>query len=166
MELSLKALSSYKQTRESFIKVMLSLSLCSFIPHKNLKFMNPKGVTLRQSLYSVKETIDRLQEFLLQHGATVYARINQQNEAMNVGINLPPLEFILFGNPKAGVQVMIENPLAALDLPLKIIAYEDDEKKVWLVYNEAGYIEERYSLLHNENSPLALDHIIDMAMKP
>ncbi len=61
---------------------------------------------------------------------------------------------------------MIENPLAALDLPLKIIAYEDDKKKVWLAYNEAGYIEERYSLLHNENSPLALDHIVDMAMKP
>ena len=166
MDLSLKTLSSYKQNRLSFIKVMLSLSLCSFIPYKNLKFMKPKGVTIRQSLYPVNETIDRLQEFLLQHGATIYARINQQNEATNVGINLPPLEFILFGNPKAGSPIMIENPLVALDLPLKIIAYEDDRKKVWLAYNEAGYIEERYSLSHNENSPLALDHVIDMAMKP
>ncbi|MEO8415438.1 MAG: hypothetical protein ABI472_17390 [Ginsengibacter sp.] len=69
--------------------------------------MNPKGVIIRQSSYSVKETIDRLQEFLLRRRATIYSGINQQNEAMTVGINLFPLEFILFGSPKAGVPVMI-----------------------------------------------------------
>jgi len=90
--------------------------------------MNPNGVITKPSPYSVKETIDRLQIFLQQHGATIYARIDQQAELQKAGINIPPLEFIMFGNPKAGGPVMVENPIAALDLPLKVIAWEDDQK--------------------------------------
>jgi len=66
----------------------------------------------------------------------------------------------MFGNPKAGGPLMAENPLVALDLPLKVIAWEDKEKKVWVAYNNASYIEERYNLSHNENSPLNLDPLI------
>ena len=127
--------------------------------------VDAKGVTIRQSQYNVKETMDRLQTFLLQHGATIYSRIDQQAEVNNAGVDLLPLEFILFGNPKGGGPLMAENPLIALDLPLKIIAWEDEEKKVWLAYNEASYIENRYSLPHLANSPLVLDHIVDGALK-
>ena len=122
--------------------------------------MNTKGVKIYPSTYPVKETIDRLQAFLQQHGATIYARIDQQAEVQKAGQNLGPLEFILFGNPKAGGPLMVENPLVALDLPLKVIAWEDKEKKVWVAYNNASYIEERYNLSHNENSPLNLDPLI------
>ena len=126
--------------------------------------MNPKGIIVIASPYSVGETIDRVEAFLKQHGATIYARINQQSEAQNAGQNLLPLEFLMFGNPKAGGPIMIENPLAALDLPLKIIAWQDGGGKVWIAYNEAAYIEERYSLQHIENSPLELDKMIGMAL--
>src|SRR6201986_2176024 len=98
--------------------------------------MNPNGVIIRPSGYSVKETIDRLQVFLLQHGATIYARIDQQAEVQKAGQNIPPLEFILFGNPKAGGPIMAENPLAALDLPLKAIAWEDKDGRAWLGYKQ------------------------------
>lgn len=127
--------------------------------------MNPKGVIISQSPFLVKETIDRVERFLKQHGATIYARIDQQAEVNAVGLNLSPLEFVLFGNPKAGGPIMIENPLAALDLPLKIIAWEDDEKKVWLAYNDVSYIEERYFLSHNPNSPLKLDQLVSLALR-
>jgi uncharacterized protein (DUF302 family) len=122
--------------------------------------MNTKGINIYASQYSVKETIDRLQAFLQQHGATIYARIDQQAEAQKAGQNLPPLEFILFGNPKAGGSLMAENPLVALDLPLKIIAWEDRQKKVWIACNDASYIEGRYGLSPVENSPLNLDPLI------
>jgi uncharacterized protein (DUF302 family) len=122
--------------------------------------MNTKGVKIYPSMYPVKETIDRLQAFLQQHGATIYARIDQQAEVQKAGQNLGPLQFILFGNPKAGGPLMAENPLVALDLPLKVIAWEDKEKKVWVAYNNASYIEEKYNLSHNENSPLNLDPLI------
>ena len=122
--------------------------------------MDLKGVKIYPSAHPVKETIDRLQEFLQQHGATIYTRIDQQAEAQKAGQNLQPLEFIMFGNPKAGGPLMAENPLVALDLPLKVIAWEDKEKKVWVAYNNASYIEEKYNLSHNENSPLNLDPLI------
>jgi uncharacterized protein (DUF302 family) len=126
--------------------------------------MNPEGVITRESKYSVKETIDRLQAFLEQHGATIYARINQQAEVQKAGLNLSPLEFLLFGNPKAGGVLMAENPLVALDLPLKVIAWEDAQKKVWISYNEDAYIEKRYALSHTENSPINLDPLISKAL--
>ena len=127
--------------------------------------MDPKGIIIQSSLYTVKETIDRLEAFLQQHGATIYARIDQQAELQKVGQIISPLEFIMFGNPKAGGPVIIENPIAALDLPLKVIAWEDDKKGVFVAYNDALYIEERYSLMHNENSPLDLSSLISLALK-
>ncbi|MDN3656127.1 DUF302 domain-containing protein [Ferruginibacter paludis] len=126
--------------------------------------MEAKGVTIHKSKFGVKETIDKLQSFLQQHGATIYVRINQQAEANKSGLHLLPLEFILFGNPAAGGLLMIDNPLVALDLPLKVIAWEDDKKDVWLAYNKSGYIKDRYSLPDIPNSPLVLDNIIKMAL--
>ena len=122
--------------------------------------MNPQGVTIKPSPYSVKETIDRLEEFLRKQGATIYARINQQTEVNKTGQNLTPLEFLMFGNPKAGGLLMIENPIAALDLPLKVIAWEDKQQKVWIGYNDGGYVRERYSLSSAISAPLNLDPLI------
>jgi uncharacterized protein (DUF302 family) len=127
--------------------------------------MNPKGVTIQPSQYSIKETIDKLQAFLQQHGATIYARIDQQAELQKAGLSIAPLEFIMFGNPKAGGAIMIENPIAALELPLKIIAWQDAQGHVFIAFNDAAYIEERYSLTHAENSPLNLDNLVSTALK-
>jgi uncharacterized protein (DUF302 family) len=127
--------------------------------------MDPKGVIIHQSPYPVKETIDRLQAFLQQHGATIYVRIDQQAELQKAGQSIPPIEFIMFGNPKAGGPIMIENPISALDLPLKVIAWEDDKKNVFIAYNDALYVEDRYSLLHGPNSPLNLDNLVLTALK-
>ncbi|HEY5461780.1 MAG TPA: DUF302 domain-containing protein [Hanamia sp.] len=126
--------------------------------------MNPKGVIIVPAPYTVKETMDHLEIFLRQHGATIYARIDQQAEVKSIGQNISPLEFLLFGNPKAGVAIMSANPLAALDLPLKVIAWEDDQKKVWLTYNDGLYLEERYFLSHDPQSPLHIGNLISMAL--
>jgi uncharacterized protein (DUF302 family) len=128
--------------------------------------MNPKGVITRPSNYSVKDTIDRIQHFLQQQGVTIYARIDQQSEVNNAGLNLAPLEFILFGKPKAGGPLMIANPIAALDLPLKIIAWEDQQQKVWLAYNAAAYVRERYDLPEAISAALNLDPIVSATISP
>jgi uncharacterized protein (DUF302 family) len=124
--------------------------------------MSPKGITIRSSRWSVKETMDRLVVILEEHKATVYARINQQSEVHNAGKEIPALEFVLFGNPKAGGLIMAENPIAALDLPLKIIVWEDVEKSVWLAYNTAAYLEERYALPHDVMQPVNLDPLVNL----
>ncbi|MFI5163194.1 MAG: DUF302 domain-containing protein [Sphingobacteriales bacterium] len=126
--------------------------------------MNPNGVVTRASAYSVTDTIDRLQSVLQQHGATIYARIDQQAEVQKAGQTLPPLQYLLFGNPKAGGPIMAQNPVAALDLPLKIIAWQDTQNQVWLAYNDAQYIEQRYGLMHTENSPLRLEGVVNEAL--
>lgn len=120
----------------------------------------PNGITIRKSPFSVKETIDRLQTFLEDRHVTVYARINQQHELLNVGRKILPLEFLLFGNPNAGGQVMAENPVAALDLPLKVIAWQDEQQAVYIAYNDASFIKSRYGLSAYVSAPLDLEYII------
>jgi uncharacterized protein (DUF302 family) len=127
--------------------------------------MNPKGVIIKPSKYSVNESIDRIQKFLQGQGVTIYARIDQQSELNNAGLKTPPLEFILFGKPKAGGPLMMSNPISALDLPLKIIAWEDQQNKVWLAYNDAAYIRERYDLPEAISAPLNLDPLVMKALE-
>ena len=104
------------------------------------------GVISQPSNYSVKESIDRLQKALEAKGITIFARIDQQAEAQKVGMELSPILFLLFGNPRAGTPIMSASPLSALDLPLKAIAWQDGEGKVWLSYNEPAYLQQRHGL--------------------
>lgn len=122
--------------------------------------MKNNGVIIRRSPLSVKETIDKLSEALAKNGVTIYARINQQAEAGKAGIKLNPLEFILFGSPKRGGEVMLENPVAALDLPLKIIAWQDDELKTWVYYNDAVYLQSRFSLSNEVTELIDMDPVV------
>lgn len=151
---------SYDNDRRAFIKQIVTACFYSVLPFKTIIMTNPIGVTIRQSRYTVKETIDRLQTALEENNATIYARINQQQELQKVGQVILPLEFLLFGNPKAGGPVMMENPVAALDLPLKVIAWQDEQQIVHVAYNDASYVKTRYSLSANVSAPLNIDPLI------
>lgn len=122
--------------------------------------VTPPGITIKPSSWSAKESIGRLEAFLQKAGVTIYSRIDQQSELKKAGLTSGAIEFILFGNPKAGGPVMIENPIAALELPLKVVAYEDAKGKTWIAYNQGGYIRERYGLSETVSAPLNLDVII------
>src|ERR1700744_2245312 len=122
--------------------------------------MKNTGIITRQVAYSVKESIDKIQSVIEKNGATIYARIDQQAELKKAGITINPLEFLLFGNPVAGGKLMVENPVVALDLPLKIIAWQDEHQQTWLAYNDAAYVQERYALEHDANSPLDLGKLV------
>jgi uncharacterized protein (DUF302 family) len=126
--------------------------------------MHSTGVIIRPSAYGVAASIERLAAFVKSHGATIYVRIDQQREFEKVGISIPPFEFMLFGNPSVGAEIIGQNPLAALDLPLKIIAWEDKHGKVWLGYNDAVFLEERHALKSGSDSPLDLHGLIIKAL--
>ncbi|MCF2446667.1 DUF302 domain-containing protein [Dyadobacter sp. CY345] len=121
---------------------------------------NYDGVIIRPTDYSVEDATNRLVILLQNKGATIYARINQQTESYNAGQKILPLEFILFGNPHGGSQIMAENPVAALDLPLKIIVWEDSSHKRWIAYNAGWYFQKRYSLSPQLETLLNLDKLI------
>jgi uncharacterized protein (DUF302 family) len=118
------------------------------------------GVLIRRSNVSVKETIDRFEEFLIKRGAIIYARIDQRAEALKAGLDLLPLEYLLFGNPVKGAQLMQTNPLIALDLPLKLIVWTDGEGKTWVAFNDGFFISSRYDMLKDQDSPLNLDPLV------
>lgn len=151
--------------RLEFIRQVSALILWHNLPLGSDGKMSPKGIIVRQSKFKVKQTIDQLAVILQAHGATVYVRIDQQAELKKVGEKIPPLEFLLFGNPRGGGPIMAENPLAALDLPLKVIAWEDGKANSWIAYNDAAYIRGRYDLPAALVSPLAFDHLLKSLIK-
>jgi uncharacterized protein (DUF302 family) len=150
--------------RRGFIKQAVAACFYCVLPFKSMIMTNPIGIIVRKSRYTVKETIDRLQAALEQGNVTIYARINQQQELQKVGQVILPLEFLLFGNPKAGGPVMIENPTAALDLPLKVIAWQDEQQIVHVAYNDASYIKNRYSLPASVSALLNIDPLISKVL--
>jgi uncharacterized protein (DUF302 family) len=104
------------------------------------------GIISQSSPYSVSETIDRLEAVLQTKSIAIFARIDQQAEAEKVGLSLPSTQLLLFGNPKAGTPLMVAEPTIALDLPLKILAWEAADGKVWLSYNDPHYLQQRFSI--------------------
>jgi uncharacterized protein (DUF302 family) len=108
--------------------------------------MADDGLITVASRFSVRETLDRLVIFASQHGLTVFARIDHADGAAKVGMRLRPTELLIFGNPKGGTPLMQDHQSAGIDLPLKALAWEDADGKVWLTCNEAAWIAERHGL--------------------
>ena len=104
------------------------------------------GLITVQSHFGVTETIDRLAEVVKRAGLLVFARIDHAAGARDVGASLRPTELLIFGNPKGGTPLMQDRQLAGIDLPVKALAWEDEQGKVWLSYNDPHWIAERHGL--------------------
>lgn len=104
------------------------------------------GLVRLASRHSVATTIDRLEARLQQRGILVFARIDFSGDAARAGLLMQPEQMLIFGNPKAGTPLMLQVPAVGLDLPLKALAWEDAEAKVWLAYNDPQYIVRRYDM--------------------
>ena len=104
------------------------------------------GIITLPGLASVNETMGALEKALTAHGISIYARIDQQAEAEKAGLSLKPLRLLIFGNPRGGIPLMNANPLCGLDLPLKVLVWQDDEKKIWVSYNSFPYLQNRFDL--------------------
>jgi len=103
------------------------------------------GIITRESLYSVDETINRLQAILAEKHIKLFAIIDHSGEAAAAGLSMPPTKLLIFGNPQAGTPVMLAAPSAALDLPLKILVAEDADGKVHLSWNDPTYLQHRHN---------------------
>ena len=104
------------------------------------------GIIDIPSNHSVDETVERLKAMLQSKGITLFALIDHSGEAEKVGMKMPPTKLLIFGNPKGGTPLMLAAPSIAIDLPLKILVWQDAQGKVWLSYNTSEYLEERHGL--------------------
>ena len=108
--------------------------------------LTENGLVHLNSPYSVADTLQRLESVLKAKNLTVFARVDHSGEAEKVGLKMRPTQLILFGSPKAGTPLMVASPTLALDLPLKALAWEDAEGKVWLSYNAPDYLKRRHQI--------------------
>ena len=104
------------------------------------------GIVDKASHHSVEETVDRLISILQSKGIMLFAVIDHSGEAEKVGLKMPATKLLIFGNPKAGTSLMLAAPTIAIDLPLKILVWEDVRRTVWLSYNSADYLQNRHGL--------------------
>jgi uncharacterized protein (DUF302 family) len=104
------------------------------------------GIVNKPSKRSVEQTVEALTNILKSKGVAVFALIDHSGEAEKVGLKMRPTKLLIFGNPKAGTPLMLASPSTAIDLPLKLLVWEDADGKVWLSYNSPEYLRERHGL--------------------
>ena len=107
---------------------------------------NQTGTVNVKATRTVKETADHLETLLAEKGMTIFARINHAAGAQKIGKELRPTELVIFGNPKAGTPLMQCNQTTAIDLPQKMLIWEDEKGQVWLTYNNPEYLAHRHKL--------------------
>jgi uncharacterized protein (DUF302 family) len=107
------------------------------------------GIINKSTKHTVDEAVAKLQSILQAKGVTIFALIDHSGEAAKVGMEMHPTKLVIFGNPKGGTPLMLAAPSIAIDLPLKILIWEDDQGKVWVSYNSPEYLAERHNLPHD-----------------
>jgi uncharacterized protein (DUF302 family) len=102
------------------------------------------GIVTVPSGHSVGHTVETLKEILKTKGVALFALIDHSGEAEKVGMKMRPTKLLILGSPRAGTPVMLAAPSAAIDLPLKILVWEDNQGKVWISYNCPEYLQKRH----------------------
>jgi uncharacterized protein (DUF302 family) len=108
------------------------------------------GIKVLAASSGVDATLDRLESLAKRRGLTVFARINFAKDAAAAGLSMPPTQLLILGSPAAGTPLMVAAPGTALDLPLKVLAWQDPANRCWVSFNTPEY------LLHRHGFPAAL----------
>jgi uncharacterized protein (DUF302 family)/uncharacterized membrane protein YidH (DUF202 family) len=108
---------------------------------------NPdSGIVTLPGHHSVDETVEKLEETLRAKGVKLFAVIDHSGEAERAGLRMRPTKLLIFGNPKGGTPLMVASPTMAIDLPLKILVWEDNGGQVQISYNSPAYLLTRHGL--------------------
>jgi uncharacterized protein (DUF302 family) len=118
------------------------------------------GIVNRQSPLPLAETVDRLTEAIGAAGAKLFAVVDHSGEAKAAGLSLRDTKLLIFGSPVAGTPLMQAVPLSALDLPLKILVWTDDQGTVWMSYLAAGWLASRHGIPADLAKPLAAPDVL------
>jgi uncharacterized protein (DUF302 family) len=107
--------------------------------------VDPELVMLA-SRHSTAETVKRLKALLDQKKIDVFAHIDHAAAANNVGLSLRPTQVLIFGNPRAGTPLMQSQQAIGLDLPLRVLVWEDEKGKTWLTYRRLAFVAKRHGI--------------------
>ena len=118
-----------------------------------------EGLTTVPSRFGPKQTMDRLEAQIQARGLNVFARIDHAAGAAEVGLPLAPTDLIIFGNARGGTPLMQSVQTVGIDLPLKILVWQDAANNTWLSYNEPSWIAQRHGVAGRE---LTVDKMADL----
>lgn len=104
------------------------------------------GVATLRSHHPAKETADRLAAAVSEHGQTLLARIDHAAAAKKAGLELRPTEVLLFGNPNVGTLLMQQSQEIGLELPLRVLVWEDDEGVAWVAHLDLDWLVSQYGI--------------------
>jgi len=104
------------------------------------------GLITVPSLFGPKETMDRLETEVRAKGMHVFLRIDHAAGASTAGLDLRPTEVLIFGNPQAGTKLMQRAQTIGLELPLKVLVWQDASGKTWLGYDEPSWLAVRFGI--------------------
>jgi len=122
------------------------------------------GTSTRASRHPVGETLRRLEGALAARGFIVYCRIDHAAAAASVGEKLLPRTVMLYGNPQTGTAAMARQPTLAIDLPAKLLVWQDEAGRVWITYNTARHFLGAVFARHDAEADAAAWHSHDAVM--
>lgn len=108
--------------------------------------VGPHVMACRESCYPAAETVDRLEALLKAKGIEVAARVDHAAAAKNKGLDLPATEVLIFGNPTVGTQLMQSRRSVALDLPLRVVVWEEPDGTVWAGYHDVAELAAQHGI--------------------
>jgi uncharacterized protein (DUF302 family)/uncharacterized membrane protein YidH (DUF202 family) len=140
----------------ALVGVTMAIYLVSIRSTTHSEFENGKETTMAlnsdtgivdiRSNHSVDQTVERIKGTLNAKGVTLFAFVDHSGEAEKVGMKMPPTKLLIFGSPKGGTPVMLAVPSIAIDLPLKVLVWEDSSGHVWVSYNTPAYLQKRHNV--------------------
>lgn len=141
----------------------LLLALCTL---SATALADDHGIIAKPSKYSVPESISRVETMAKSKGLVIFAKVDHSGEAEKAGLSMRPTQLLILGNPKGGTPLMNAVPSLAIDLPMKVLAWQDADGKVWVGYNSADYLQKRHGLNDEQAKPLgAVGGLIDAALQ-
>lgn len=128
-------------------------------PSKQDKTMSENGLTTVTSDFSPEETMNRVEQLLKERDFHIFTQVDHGKSAKKNGRDLNPTKLIIFGNPKTGgTGLMKENQTIGIDLPAKILVWQDDSGITHITYNSIKWLAKRHQLSDKNKSVIdALD---------
>jgi len=108
--------------------------------------MTDNGIVSLPGSGTVDETVAKIKSILAAKGIALFVLVDHSGEAEKAGFKMRPTKLLIFGSPRAGTPLMQAAPSLAIDLPLKILVWEDAAGKTWVSYNTPEYLRQRHNI--------------------
>jgi uncharacterized protein (DUF302 family) len=127
--------------------------------------VGPKVMTCRESCYPVKVTMDRLETFLRSKGVGIAARVDHAAAAKGKGLDLPPTETLIFGDPAMGTHLMLSQRSIAVDLPLRVAIWQEADGTVWVGYHDVSELAAKHDITDQDDLTKAMNARLETALR-